>query len=54
MSQPRVTDLHLHEGEPLKFTARFEIFPDFKVTPYDDIKAETIDTNVSDEDVETR
>ena len=23
VSQPRVTDLHLHEGEPLKFTASF-------------------------------
>ena len=53
VSQPRVTDLHFHEGEPLKFTARFEVFPEFKVTPYDDIKVETIDTNVSDQDVET-
>jgi trigger factor len=53
VSQPRVTDLHFHEGEPLKFTARFEVFPEFKVTPYDDIKVETIDANVSDQDVET-
>jgi trigger factor len=53
VSQPRVTDLHFHEGEPLKFTAKFEVFPEFKVTPYDDIKVETIDTNVSDEEVET-
>ena len=53
VSQPKITDLHLHDGEPLKFTARFEVFPEFKVTPYDDIKVETIDTNVSDQDVET-
>ena len=53
VSQPRVTDLHFHEGEPLKFKAYFEILPDFKVAPYDDIKVETIDTNVSEEDVET-
>lgn len=53
ISQPRVTDLHFHDGEPLKFTAKFEVFPDFKVTPYDDIKTETINTNVSDEEVET-
>ena len=52
ISQPRVTDLHFHDNEPLKFTAEFEIFPDFKVTPYDDIKPETIDTNVSEDDVE--
>ncbi len=52
ISQPRVTDLHFNEGEPLKFTAEFEILPDFKVTNYDDIKPETIDTNVSEDDVE--
>jgi trigger factor len=52
ISQPRVTDLHLHDGEPLKFTARFEVLPEFTVAPYDDIKVETIDTMVSDEDVE--
>lgn len=53
VSQPRVTDLHLHEGEPLKFTAKFEVFPEFTVTAYDDIKVDTINTNVTDEEVET-
>ncbi len=53
VSQPRVTDLHIHEGEPLRFKAVFEVLPDFKVTPYGDIKAETINTNVTDEEVET-
>jgi trigger factor len=52
VSQPRVTDLHLHEGEPLKFSAEFEILPDFKVAAYHDIKPDTIDTSVSEEDVE--
>ncbi len=52
VSQPRVTDMHLHDGEPLKFTASFEILPDFTLRPYDDIKPETIDTTVSDDDVE--
>ena len=52
VSQPRVTDLHLHEGEPLRFTAKFEIFPEFKIGPYDDIRTHTIDTNVTEEDVE--
>ncbi len=53
ISQPRVTDLHLHDDEPLKFTAEFEILPEIKLAAYDDIKADTIDTNVSEEDVET-
>jgi trigger factor len=53
VSQPRVTDLHMEVGEPLRFKAVFEILPEFTVTPYDDIKVETIDTNVTDEEVET-
>jgi trigger factor len=52
VSQPRVTDLHFNEGEPLKFTASFEILPEFKVAPYNDIHVETLDTAVSEEDVE--
>ena len=52
VSQPRVTDLHLEDNEPLKFTAEFEVLPDFKVGPYDDIKAETIDSTVTEDDVE--
>lgn len=53
VSQPRVTDLHYHEGEPLRFKASFEILPDFTVAPYQDIRVTTLDTNVTDEDVNT-
>lgn len=53
VSQPRVTDLHLHEGEPLKFKASFEVLPEFKVAPYQDIHVETLDTTVTEEDVDT-
>jgi trigger factor len=52
VSQPRVTDLHFHEGEPLRFKAAFEILPDFKVAPYDDIRIDKFDATVTDEDVE--
>jgi trigger factor len=51
VSQPRVTDLHIHEGEPIRFTAQFEVFPEFKVNPYDDINVDTIATNVTEDDV---
>ena len=37
----------------MRFKAVFEVLPDFKVTPYGDIKVETINTNVTDEEVET-
>ncbi len=53
VSQPRVTDLHIHEGEPLRFKASFEILPDFKLAPYDDIRVNTLDTNVTEQDVES-
>ena len=52
MSQPRVTDLHLHQGEPLTFKASFEVLPDFKVAAYDDIHIERLPTEVTEEEVE--
>jgi trigger factor len=52
VSQPRVTDLHIHDGEPLKFKASFEVLPDFEVQGYDQIKVEHPDVKISDEDVE--
>ncbi len=53
ISQPRVTDLHVHEGEPLKFKATFEVLPEIEVSGYKDIKPEMKDTSVSNEEVET-
>ncbi len=53
VSQPRVTDLHIHEGEPLRFKASFEVLPDFDITGYQEISVEKPDTSVSDEEVET-
>ena len=53
VSQPRVTDLHIHEGEPLRFKASFEVLPEFDITGYQEISVEKPDTSVSEEDVET-
>jgi trigger factor len=52
VSQPRVTDLHLHQGEPLTFKASFEILPGFKVAAYDDIHIERLPTEVTEEEVD--
>ncbi len=30
VSQPRVTDLHIHDGEPLRFKASFEVMPEIR------------------------
>lgn len=53
VSQPRVSDLHMDEGEPLRFKATFEVLPEFEVAPYDDVRVSTIDTKVTEEEVDT-
>jgi trigger factor len=52
VSQPRVTDLHLHEGEPLRFKAAFEVLPEVKAEGYKDLRAEKPEITVTDTDVE--
>jgi trigger factor len=52
VSQPRVTDLHIHDGEPLKFKASFEIMPEIKVEGYKELRAEHPRIEVKDEEVE--
>jgi trigger factor len=37
ISQPQVTDLHLEDGQPLKFKAVFEVLPDISVNGYQEI-----------------
>ncbi len=52
VSQPRVTDLHIHEGEPLKFKASFEIMPEIIVEGYKELRAEHPQIDVKDEEVD--
>ncbi|HWC18347.1 MAG TPA: trigger factor [Terriglobales bacterium] len=52
ISQPRITDFHFDEDQPLRFTAVFEIMPEIEISPYNDLKAEKGDTSVSGEEVE--
>ncbi len=52
VSQPRVTDLHIHEGEPLRFKASFEIMPEIKVEGYKELRADHPEIIVKDEEVE--
>jgi len=52
VSQPRVTDLHLKQGEPLTFKASFEILPEFKIVAYDDIRVGKLPTEVTEEEIE--
>src|ERR1700677_2036568 len=52
ISQPRVTDLHMHDGEPLRFKASFEVLPEIQVEGYKDLRAEKPEITVTDEEVE--
>jgi trigger factor len=52
VSQPQVTDLHVHEGEPLRFKASFEVMPEIKVESYKELRAEKPNVVVTNEEVE--
>jgi trigger factor len=52
VSQPRVTDLHLHDGEPLRFKAAFEVLPEIKLSGYKDLRAERPEVAVAEADLE--
>ena len=52
VSEPQVTDLHVEEGEPLRFKANFEVMPEIKVEGYKELRAAKPDISVSDEEVE--
>jgi trigger factor len=52
VSQPRVTDLHIHDGEPLRFKASFEIMPEITVEGYKELRADHPQIEVKDEEVE--
>ena len=52
VSQPRVTDLHIHDGEPLRFKASFEVMPEIKIEGYKELRAEKPAITVGDQEVE--
>ncbi len=52
VSQPQVTDLHIHDGEPLRFKAKFEILPEINVEGYKELRSEHPEIVVKDEEVE--
>ena len=52
VSQPRVTDLHLHDGEPLRFKAAFEVLPEIKLQGYKELRADKTEVVVTEAEVE--
>jgi len=52
VSQPRVTDLHVHEDEGMHFKAAFEVMPEIKVEGYKELRAEHPEVFVTDPEVD--
>ena len=50
---PSISTDGIKQGEPLEFTATFEIYPEIELAPVAGIKLEKIKSTVTDQDVET-
>lgn len=54
VSTPDIKEIHFHEGEPLRFTAEFEVAPEFELKEVRGIPVTYKEPEVTDEDVEKR
>ena len=54
VGQPDITDVHLEAGEPLRFTAEFEVVPQVELQDYKGLTVKYHDPEVTDEDVDKR
>ncbi|HEU4636462.1 MAG TPA: trigger factor [Edaphobacter sp.] len=50
ISEPQLLDLQLHDGEPLKFKAAFEVAPVISIEGYDSVKIERPDVALTDDE----
>lgn len=51
---PDVSDVHFHRGEPLRFKAEFEVFPQIELQEYQNLTVPYRDPQITDEDVAKR
>jgi len=51
---PDISDVHFHDGEPLRFKAEFEVVPNIELGEYRGIEVAFSDPEVTDEDVAKR
>jgi trigger factor len=54
VGSPNITDVHFHDGEPLRFKAQFEVYPTFELGEYRGVETPYADPEVAPEDVEKR
>ena len=51
---PDISDVHFHRGEPLRFKAEFEVFPEIELKDYQNLEVAYQDPQVTDEDIAKR
>jgi trigger factor len=51
---PDISDVHFHEGEPLRFKATFEVFPQIELGEYKGVEVPYHDPEVTTEDIDKR
>jgi trigger factor len=54
VGNPDISDLHFHDGEPIRFKATFEVVPEIELKDYKDVEVPYHDPEVTDEDVNKR
>ncbi len=52
VSQPQMTDLHLMDGEPLRFKAAFEVMPEIDIAGYDAVQVQRPDVTLTEDEYE--
>jgi trigger factor len=51
---PDISEVHFHDGEPLRFKAEFEVVPQIELGEYKDVEVPYHDPEIKDEDVDKR
>jgi trigger factor len=54
ISQPDIKEVHFHAGEPLRFTAEFEVAPEVELGEYRGLDVTYQEPEVSEEDIDKR
>ena len=54
VGQPNVSEVHFHDGEPLRFKAEFEVAPNFELGDYQGLVVTYAEPTVTDEDIAAR
>lgn len=52
VDRPAIEDVHLHDNEPLRFKAVFEVWPEFELQNYSGLEMEHEEPEVSDSELE--